>query len=116
MSVFLPIEKTSKALSCRTVTLGGLDLRECKEQESVASCLNLDSSHPRFLRGHKRWQDCSISVAGAKLQLGMFSLGSDLYVVGHDGSRVYHDPDNPRVEITITKMATDNQIQMEGTE
>ena len=37
-------------------------------------------------------------------------------VVGHDGSRVYHDPDNPRVEITITKMATDNQIQMEGTE
>ena len=25
-------------------------------------------------------------------------------VAGHDGSRVYIDPENPRVEITITKM------------
>ncbi len=25
-------------------------------------------------------------------------------VAGHDGSRVLYDPDNPRVEITITKM------------
>ena len=27
-----------------------------------------------------------------------------LIVAGHDGSRVYIDPENPRVEITITKM------------
>lgn len=27
-------------------------------------------------------------------------------VVAHDGSRVLYDPDNPRVEITITKMST----------
>jgi len=37
-------------------------------------------------------------------------------VVGHDGSRVYYDPDNPRVEITITKMGTGDQMQMEGME
>lgn len=31
-------------------------------------------------------------------------------VVAHDGSRVLYDKDNPRVEITITKMVTDEDI------
>jgi len=36
-------------------------------------------------------------------------------VAGHDGTRVYHDPDNPRVEIIITKMPVEtDQIKMEG--
>lgn len=33
-------------------------------------------------------------------------------VVGHDGSRVLHDPDNPRVEITITKYEPTEGEQM----
>lgn len=33
-------------------------------------------------------------------------------VVGHDGSRVLYDPDNPRVEITITKIETEESPQM----
>jgi len=33
-------------------------------------------------------------------------------VVAHDGSRVLHDPTNPRVEITITKMDTDEQMRI----
>ena len=34
-------------------------------------------------------------------------------VVAHDGSRVLYDPENPRTEITITKMPADEQMRME---
>lgn len=37
-------------------------------------------------------------------------------VVAHDGSRVLYDPDNPRVEITITKMPADEQMSVFGGE
>ena len=33
-------------------------------------------------------------------------------VVGHDGSRVLYDPDNPRAEITITKYVPTEGEQM----
>ena len=33
-------------------------------------------------------------------------------VVAHDGSRVLYDPDNPRTEITITKMPADEQLTL----
>lgn len=33
-------------------------------------------------------------------------------VVAHDGSRVFYDKDNPRTEITITKMPADEQLRM----
>lgn len=35
-------------------------------------------------------------------------------VAAHDGSRVFHDKENPRVEIYITKMPTDEQLRMKG--
>lgn len=34
-------------------------------------------------------------------------------VVSHDGSRVYHDPTNPRTEIYITRIETDHQMTMD---
>ena len=37
-------------------------------------------------------------------------------VVAHDGSRVLYDPDNPRVEITITRMPADEQMSVFGGE
>lgn len=33
-------------------------------------------------------------------------------VGGHDGSRVFHDPDNPRTEIIITKLENEDSTQM----
>ncbi len=35
-------------------------------------------------------------------------------VVGHDGSRVLYDKNNPRVEITITRIPTDEQTSLFG--
>lgn len=35
-------------------------------------------------------------------------------VVAHDGSRVLYDKNNPRVEITITKMPADEQMSLFG--
>lgn len=35
-------------------------------------------------------------------------------VAAHDGSRVFHDKENPRVEIYITKMPTNEQLRMKG--
>lgn len=35
-------------------------------------------------------------------------------VVGHDGSRVLYDKDNPRVEITITRIPADEQMSLFG--
>lgn len=34
-------------------------------------------------------------------------------VVSHDGSRVLYDKDNPRTEITITRINTDHQMMMD---
>lgn len=33
-------------------------------------------------------------------------------VVGHDGSRVLYDKENPRTEITITKIPADEQLRL----
>lgn len=35
-------------------------------------------------------------------------------VVSHDGSRVLYDKDNPRTEITITRLDTDHQMMMDA--
>ena len=35
-------------------------------------------------------------------------------IAAHDGSRVFHDPRNPRTEIYITKMPAPEQMTMEG--
>lgn len=35
-------------------------------------------------------------------------------VVGHDGSRVLYDKDNPRIEITITRIPADEQMSLFG--
>ena len=34
-------------------------------------------------------------------------------VVSHDGSRVLYDKDNPRTEVTITRLDTDHQMMMD---
>ena len=43
---------------------------------------------------------------------GILADDNSRIVVAHDGSRVLHDPNNPRVEITITKLPADEQLQM----
>ncbi len=35
-------------------------------------------------------------------------------VTAHDGSRVRYDKDNPRTEITITRLSADEQMRMDG--
>lgn len=35
-------------------------------------------------------------------------------VVGHDGSRVLYDKENPRIEITITRIPADEQMSLFG--
>lgn len=35
-------------------------------------------------------------------------------VTAHDGSRVLYDKDNPRTEITITRLSADEQMRMDG--
>lgn len=44
--------------------------------------------------------------------VGILKDDNSRIVVGHDGSRVLYDPDNPRVEITITRMETEEIEQM----
>lgn len=43
---------------------------------------------------------------------GILADDNSRIVVAHDGSRVLYDPQNPRVEITITKMPADEQLAM----
>ena len=43
---------------------------------------------------------------------GILADDNSRIVAGHDGSRVLYDPINPRVEITITKLPTDEQLAM----
>lgn len=43
---------------------------------------------------------------------GILADDNSKIVVAHDGSRVLHDPENPRVEITISKMPADEQLQL----
>lgn len=43
---------------------------------------------------------------------GILADDNSRIVAGHDGSRVLYDPVNPRVEITITKLPTDEQLAM----
>lgn len=43
---------------------------------------------------------------------GILADDNSRIVAGHDGSRVLYDPLNPRVEITITKLPTDEQLAM----
>jgi hypothetical protein len=45
---------------------------------------------------------------------GILKEDNSRIVVGHDGSRVLVDWDNPRTEIFITKMPADEQLAMEG--
>lgn len=35
-------------------------------------------------------------------------------VTAHDGSRVLYDKDNPRTEITITRLSADEQLSLDG--
>lgn len=46
------------------------------------------------------------------VESGILADDNSRIVVGHDGSRVLHDPLNPRVEITITKIPADEQLAM----
>ena len=43
---------------------------------------------------------------------GILADDNSRIVAGHDGSRVLYDPINPRVEITITKLPTDEHLAM----
>ena len=43
---------------------------------------------------------------------GILADDNSRIVAGHDGSRVLYDPVNPRVEIPITKLPTDEQLAM----
>lgn len=43
---------------------------------------------------------------------GILEDDNSRIVVGHDGSRVFVDPDNPRTEIYITKMPVDEQMKI----
>lgn len=43
---------------------------------------------------------------------GILADDNSRIVAGHDGSRVLYDPINPRVEIIITKLPTDEQLAM----
>ena len=43
---------------------------------------------------------------------GILADDNSRIVAGHDSSRVLYDPINPRVEITITKLPTDEQLAM----
>lgn len=44
------------------------------------------------------------------VEVGILKDDNSRIVVAHDGSRVLYDPDNPRTEITITKMPVDEQL------
>lgn len=44
--------------------------------------------------------------------VGIIADDNSRIVVGHDGSRVLYDPDNPRTEITITKIEAEEPPQM----
>lgn len=46
------------------------------------------------------------------VDVGILADDNSKIVAGHDGSRVFHDPGNPRVEITITKLPADEQLSM----
>jgi Holliday junction resolvase RusA-like endonuclease len=47
------------------------------------------------------------------VDVGVLKDDNSRIVAGHDGSRVLYDKDNPRVEITITRMDTDHQMSMD---
>lgn len=46
------------------------------------------------------------------VEMGILKDDNSRIVVGHDGSRVLYDKDNPRVEITITKVKADEQMAL----
>lgn len=48
------------------------------------------------------------------VECGILKDDNSNIVVAHDGSRVLYDPDRPRVEITITKMPADEQLDLFG--
>lgn len=48
------------------------------------------------------------------VDVGILADDNSNIVVAHDGSRVLYDKDNPRTEITITKMPADEQMRMGG--
>lgn len=48
------------------------------------------------------------------VDVGILADDNSKIVVAHDGSRVLYDPNNPRVEITITKMPADEQMDLFG--
>lgn len=44
--------------------------------------------------------------------VGIISDDNSRIIVGHDGSRVLYDPDNPRTEIIITRIESDEAEQI----
>ena len=46
------------------------------------------------------------------VETGIIKDDNSKIVIGHDGSRVYYDKDNPRTEITITKIPADKQMSL----
>lgn len=52
------------------------------------------------------------SIDDLLVEVGVLKDDNSRIVVAHDGSRVLHDPGNPRVEITITRMDEPDPVQM----
>lgn len=46
------------------------------------------------------------------VDVGILADDNCRIVAAHDGSRVLHDPQNPRVEITISKLPADEQLRI----
>lgn len=44
------------------------------------------------------------AIDDAAVKSGLFIDDNRDIIAGHDGSRVYHDPINPRIEVTITEL------------
>lgn len=44
------------------------------------------------------------AVDDAAVEAGLFIDDNRDIIAAHDGSRVYHDPANPRIEVTITEL------------
>ena len=131
MKITIGIEARTKKNSMRLVKLGGrivpIPSKQYKEfEESCAWYLqpftNMEIDYPvnvccLFYMKTRRKVDLTNLLEAADDVLVKYHVLADdnmTIVAGHDGSRVLYDKEDPRIEITITKMeAHDGHINGE---
>lgn len=61
-----------------------------------------------FMRSRRRIDISNLyeGIQDVLVEMGVLMDDSCIVVIGHDGSRVYYDPENPRMRITIYEVKT----------